>query len=292
MTDDPETTPSSLVPGPCIACGYDLRATRTDTVCPECGTDVRRSLPTIDVRTEDVRHLETLRIGARTMQTAIITLVSAAGLGLLGWLIDGPATITLGCFVALIGVLMMAFAALLLADPDDDAQPHAPLRLIVSFGALALLLSPLLWGAAIVAAVILKWMASAAGAALFLAVPILAATLLCTVLVAGHRLIRAIGTDIKSTDIIGAADLSARATRRVIVIGWAAAVAGVVAIAPPHTVILQQVAALTGIVAGLLALHAAWRLFVLMQTLRSGIKVLIDAAPTGTHTEPAGTLPP
>ena len=152
---------------PCVGCGYDLVGLAEDTVCPECGVPIGRSISGDHLFASSKEHREELARGARLALIGIwagwvcapalaaYALVVNTGLNDAALLVAGP--LALGLFAALT-CSGLGWLALTTSDPDNIADatqswvPRAVLRLfasIIGYAAVLLVLGWLLLDAAL-----------------------------------------------------------------------------------------------------------------------------------------------
>jgi len=98
---------------PCVACGYNLRTLRVDSVCPECAAPVERSFRQVHLRWADAGWVGTLAGGAGFLAASCVLLCLCVALAMLAHALGGAGfagTVAFGIasgVLALVGILFL-----------------------------------------------------------------------------------------------------------------------------------------------------------------------------------------
>ena len=81
-----DATPSTVVERAlaCVVCEYPLRGLERDSVCPECGAPIQRSLRGDRLRHADPAYLRKLRLGIRLVLAPFIIVIASIVLAIAG----------------------------------------------------------------------------------------------------------------------------------------------------------------------------------------------------------------
>ncbi len=103
---------------PCIQCGYNLRGLDRETVCPECGGTVERSLHGRWLRFADPRWLNRLRIGASLLWVSTLFLLSIKAFSIIAPWWWGPVSLYWPLYASNAHVGLFALALLVLTTRE------------------------------------------------------------------------------------------------------------------------------------------------------------------------------